>query len=166
MGSYKTWPDWMPKPLQNGFALETEDRRTTSSTEVGSVIRVEFDTDVQVATVSMTLDQLEAAFLEKFERDILTQGSEWFYFPIWYNGEVVYELCQFKDRPKIAGVIALYTKYTFTLYVDRRSDLMPDCLTEALMEYSPYEFYMTDLRLNEAFTIMSNLVGIYDAVAV
>ena len=123
MASMITWPDWMPAPQQDSFSIQPEDRRLTTETEAGSIIRYQFDTDVNVADCTLVLNRTQANWFEAFERDVLMQGSIWFDFPLWIGGDVVWEKCRFKTRPKAGNLIGLHTTYTFSLYVSKRSNI-------------------------------------------
>ena len=129
------WPEWMPAPQQDSFSIQPEDRRLTSETEAGSIIRYQFDSDVNVADCTLILNQVQAAWLESFERDILRQGSVWFEFPLWIGGEISRETCRFKTRPKAGSLVGLHTTYTFSLYVAKRSSLISAEAAAALSEY-------------------------------
>ena len=132
---YYTWPKWMPAPQQDSFSIQPEDRRLTSETEAGAIIRYQFDTDVNVADCTLILNQVQSAWLEAFERNLLRQGTVWFEFPLWIGGEIVREKCRFKSRPKAGSLIGLHTTYTFSLYVSKRSSLLSDETLLALSEY-------------------------------
>jgi len=135
-----SYPDWMPKPLQSGFSMQPEDRRIAQST-VGTSLQRGFGGDICVAEVSLTLNALQTHWLEQFERDALVQGSRWFLFPVWYAGEVQWELCRFKTRPKASSVNGFYGTYQCSLYVKRRTELMPDCMTKLLACFHPCFFF-------------------------
>lgn len=158
MASYNFWPDWMPAPQQDSFSIQPEDRRLTSETEVGSIIRYQFDTDVNVADCTLILNRTQAAWFELFERDILRQGSVWFDFPLWIGGEVVFETCRFKTRPKAGSLIGLHTTYTFQLYVSKRSQLaFPACLAEVFACWPPCFFFSFDDGLRDTFLPLSHI---------
>lgn len=133
------WPDWMPAPQQDSFSIQPEDRRLTTETESGNIIRHQFDSDVNIAECKLILSRTQANWFEAFERDALHQGSVWFDFPLWIGGEISYESCRFKTRPKAASMPGLHTTYTFTLYVAKRSNLQNHCFVEALACWSPCE---------------------------
>ena len=133
------WPEWMPAPQQDSFSIQPEDRRLTSETEAGSIVRYQFDTDVLVADCTLILSPAQARWFASFERDVLRQGSIWFDFPIWEDGGVEWEACRFKTRPKAGSLIGLYTTYTFSLYVSKRSSLYDPCVMEMLACWSPEE---------------------------
>ena len=135
-----SYPAWMPLPLQSGFSMQPEDRRITSST-VGTSFQKGFGGDVCVADVTLTLNRLQAAWLEQFERDVMVQGSAWFDFPIWHGGEVHWEKCRFKTRPKLASVGgSLHSSFSFSLYVWKRTDMLPECMVKLLACWHPCFF--------------------------
>lgn len=138
---YYTWPKWMPAPQQDSFSIQPEDRRLTSETEAGSIIRYQFDSDVNVAECTLILNRTQAAWFELFERDMVRQGTVWFDFPLWIGGEIAYESCRFKTRPKAGNLIGLHTTYTFSLYVSKRTQLaFPPCLAEVFVCWPPCFF--------------------------
>lgn len=154
MGSdYAIWPSWMPAPQQDSFSIQPEDRRLTSETEAGSIIRKQFDTDVNIADCTIILNRIQAAWFELFERDILAQGSVWFEFPLWIGGEVVREKCRFKTRPKAGSLIGLHTTYTFQLYVSKRTFAIPDCLAKAFVCWPPCFWTALNAALERFFAV-------------
>ncbi len=160
MASQIFWPEWMPAPQQDSFSLQPEDRRLTSETEAGSIIRYQFDTDVNVAECTLILNRTQAAWFELFERDLLRQGTVWFDFPLWIGGEVVYEKCRFKTRPKAGSLIGLHTTYTFSLYVSKRSQLaFPKCLTEVFLCWPPCFFFELHKAFASLFSTLSNVTS-------
>jgi len=145
MGDYIKWPRWMPAPQQDSFSIQPEDRRLSTETETGSIIRYQFDSDVNVADCTLILNRTQAAWFEFFERDMVRQGTVWFDFPLWIGGEIAYESCRFKTRPKAGSLIGLHTTYTFSLYVSKRSQLaFPPCIAELLVCYPPCFFVELD----------------------
>ena len=135
MPSAIAWPEWMPAPQQDSFSIQPEDRRLTSETESGAIIRYQFDSDVNVAECTLILSRVQALWFESFERGLLRQGTVWFEFPLWVGGEIVREKCRFKTRPKAGNLIGLHTTYTFSLYVSNRSSLLSAETVLALSEY-------------------------------
>lgn len=129
----------MPAPQQDSFSIQPEDRRLTSETESGNIIRYQFDTDILVADCTLILNRVQARWFATFERDVLRQGSVWFEFPIWEDGDVEWEKCRFKTRPKAGNLIGLHTTYTFSLYVSKRNSLYGPCIMEMLDCWSPCE---------------------------
>lgn len=121
-----TWPDWMPGPLTEGYAVETDDRRLTSQTEAGSIVRRQFDTDEATVTCSVMLDRMRADWFEAFERDMLAQGSKWFEFPLWVAGSLTMHKVRFAQRPKASAVIGTHTRYEFVLNVAHKNGMSGD----------------------------------------
>lgn len=150
------WPDWMPTPLQSGFSMQPEDRRIASST-VGTSFQKGFGGDVCTAEVSLRLNRLQGQWLERFERDELVHGSKWFLFPLWYAGEVHWEMCRFKTRPKISTVNGFYSTVSFTLYVQKRSELLPECIVKLFACWPPCFFFDFVKLLSEIFSSLSNI---------
>lgn len=150
------WPSTMPKSLQSGFSMQPEDRRIASST-VGTSFQQGFGGDVCVAEVSLTLNRTQAAWLEKFERDTLVQGTKWFSFPVWYAGEVHDELCRFKTRPKASSVNGFHGTYQFSLYVRRRTELMPDCMVKVFACYPPCFFPKFNKKMDALYEVLQGV---------
>ena len=151
-----SYPDWMPKPLQSGFSMQPEDRRIAQST-VGTSFQRGFGGDVCVAEVSLTLNALQAHWLEQFERNALVQGSRWFLFPVWYAGEVQWEMCRFKTRPKVSGVNGFHSTVQFSLYVQKRSNLLPECMVQIFSCWPPCFFFELHSALARLFSTLSNV---------
>lgn len=141
------WPSWMPRPAQSGYDGSPVDRRIKTDMEMGSVIRVEFDTDETNINCEVMLTQIQSAFLESFERDLLRQGTTWFEMPILIGGIVKNHLVQFKDRPKQKGVYGLHTVYSLSLNVSERK-LWPSWLTELFLYYDPESLMKIASRLH------------------
>ena len=142
-----SWPDWMPKPLQQGFTINPVERRKISDMEAGSLIRVEYDNDEMECQCSVVLDQNQAAFFESFEAQVLRQGSRWFEFPLWVSGEIQYQMVRFKARPKISQIRGYHTFYQMTLQVEKRQ-LMDEGVTAILSLFGPDAFYDFENRLH------------------
>ena len=120
MADLLRWPDWMPLPQRASYSYEVTDRRIRTDMEVGSIIRVEYDTDESKASCSLVLDAFQSAWFEAFERDVLRQGSRWFEMPLLSGGIIQSHTVRFASRPK-AGVIGpAHTKYTFSLDLEKR----------------------------------------------
>lgn len=151
-----SWPSTMPKPLQSGFSMQPEDRRIAQST-VGTSLQRGFGGDVCIAEVSLTLKRSQAASLEKFERDTLVQGSRWFLFPVWYAGEVQWEMCRFKTRPKVSSVNGFFGTYQFSLYVQKRSNLLPECMVQIFSCFHPCFFFELHKAFEKLFSTLSNV---------
>jgi len=114
------WPDWMPLPDQSGYDVESKDRRIKTDMEVGSIVRVEYDTDESKANCSLVLDEFQAAWFETFERDVLRQGTQWFELPLLSGGIIQNHTVRFASRPKASVVGPAHTKYTFSLDLEKR----------------------------------------------
>lgn len=151
-----SYPDWMPLPLQDGFAMQPEDRRIASSA-VGTSFQRGFGGDVCVAEVSLKLGKTQAMWLEKFERDVIIQGSRWFLFPVWYAGEVQWEMCRFKTRPKVSSVNGFHSTVQFSLYVQKRSNLLPECMVQIFSCWPPCFFFELHKALARLFSTLSNV---------
>lgn len=158
MASTTSWPKWMPAPQQASFSMRPEDRRIASST-VGTAFFRGFGGDVCTADCTVVLNQLQSEWLEEFERDVLVHGSKWFKFPLWYSGEVHWEKCRFKTRPKISGFTGKSTEYQFTLYVEKRSELIRECLFKLLSCWPPCFFSKFNGGIDEAFSHLSNVTA-------
>ncbi len=144
---YYRWPDWMPRPQQDGFKLEPVDTRTSSDMEIGSVIREEFHTDQLVASGKLLLDRVQAAWFEGFEQRLLHQGVRWFYFPLWVSGEIQYRLVRMQKRSCLGQTQGLDSLYAVTLEVENR-ELLDDELLELLLYYTPEEICWAAGRLH------------------
>jgi hypothetical protein len=135
------WPNWLKPLIVDSYGIEPTERRIKTEMEVGSVYRVEFDTDESTATGSVFLSPLQAKWFETFERDVLKQGAIWFKMKLFVGGEYGIEhTVRFRDRPKLASKTGDYSTYTFTLDVARREGLMDAGLAEVLSIYEPEDF--------------------------
>lgn len=151
-----SWPSSLPKPMQSGFSMQPEDRRTASST-IGTSFSNGFGGDVCSVDCTVFLSPAQCAAFEKFERDTLVQGAKWFKFPIWYGGEVHSEFCRFKTRPKASNRHGLWMEYSFSLYVQKRSELFPDCLTRIFACWHPCWFFEFNDSLLHVFNSLSHI---------
>jgi hypothetical protein len=147
------WPSWMKPPVVDGYGIEPINRRLVTEMEIGSVYRVEFDTDESVATCSLFLNPLGANWFEAFERDFLAQGSRWFYWTLFVGGQLVDHVVRFKDRPKLSEKSGDYSTYTFTLDIARREGLMPVVLVELLTALNPEQLMMMDEMLQKVVNV-------------
>ena len=117
---YAFWPDsWMPAPQQDSWSFQPEDLRQATETEVGAIIRPQFDSDILIADCTLVLNRMQSAWFEAFEKAMNCENL-WFVFPVWYGGEIRDGTVMFKDRPKWT-VEALTTTYKFGLLVQKRS---------------------------------------------
>lgn len=117
--SFAFWPsEWMPAP-QDSFSFQPEDLREATETEVGSIVRRQFDSDILVADCTLVLNRMQAAWFEAFEKTLIEE-SLWFTIPIWYAGSLRTARCLFKTRPKWT-VEAMTTTYSFSILIQKRS---------------------------------------------
>lgn len=156
MASSISWPESMPRPLQSGFSMQPEDRRIASST-VGTSFQKGFGGDVCIAECTLLLSSSQSLWLEAFERDTLVHGTRWFSFPVWYAGQVHWEDCRFKTRPKAGSLVGKHTQYQFSLYVRRRTELMPDCMVKLFACFPPCFFFELGAKLKTYYGIISNV---------
>ena len=118
--AYAFCPDgWMPAPQQDSYSFQPEDLRETTETEVGAIIRPQFNSDILIADCTLVLNRMQSAWFEAFEKAV-NHENLWFAFPVWYGGELRVGTVMFKDRPKWT-VEAHTTTYKFTLLVQKRS---------------------------------------------
>lgn len=128
------WPDWMPKPQRSGYSYEPADRRSKTDMEIGSVLRVNFDTDETVVNCTLILNRMQSTWFEIFERGLLRQGSQWFEMPIQTGGCIEWHTVRFAARPKAGNLIGpRHTTYTLQLEIEKRELRMCDELFELLM---------------------------------
>ncbi len=131
------WPDWLPRPQQNSYNYQPEDRRRKSDMEIGSVYRKEFDTDVTKCSCTLWLNELQSDFFEAFERDVLEQGAKWFEFPLLVGGQIEYHLVRFAERPKMNALIGKSDyEYSLSLTLSKRM-IMNEELVKFLLAYPP-----------------------------
>ncbi len=149
------WPSWLEPSLVDSYAVNVADRRQTSEFDVGSQMRVAFSTDEATVDCSLYLDSLGSNWFEAFERDVLVQGSRWFYMPLWVGGQMVDHLVRFKTRPQMGAREAQsdYCTYTFQLEVGRRQRLMDADLVEWLIGNAPSDMMLVDGLLQEIINI-------------
>ena len=118
--AYAFWPDsWMPAPQEDSWAFQPEDLRETTETEVGAIIRPQFESDILVADCTLMLNRMQSAWFEAFEK-AMNGENRWFVFPVWYGGDLRDGVVMFRDRPKWT-VEAKTTTYKFSLLVQKRS---------------------------------------------
>jgi hypothetical protein len=143
------WPDWMPVPLQDGYGVAPEDRRVRSDFDIGSMFRIEYDTDETVISCRLEVNETEANFFEAFERDLLVQGSRWFLMPLWVGGQMMDHLVRFKTRPELSGKeLSGEATYTFKLEISKREGLMGEGLIWLLILFGPEDLYHWFNRLH------------------
>lgn len=134
------WPDWMPKPQRPDYSYEPVDRRSKTDMEVGSVLRVDYDTDETTLNCTLILNRFQASWFEAFERGALHQGSQWFSMPLQTGGFIEWHTVRFAARPKAGKLIGTcYTTYTLQLELERREGPMCDELAKLLVCILPEE---------------------------
>lgn len=158
MASLLQWPDWMPLPQMSGYGLELKDRRLKTEMEVGSIVRVEYDTDEAQATCSLVLNEFQAAWFEAFERDVLAQGSQWFSMPLKSSGIVQPHTVRFAQRPKADIVGPGHTRYSFTLDVEKRPDVICGEVSNIVLCMAPTDVCQTANILDD--TLYDGLRGL------
>ena len=135
------WPEGLPVPLVEGYGVKPEDRRVRSEFDIGAQLRMEFDTDETTASCVLILDSEQSNQFDAFERDVLDQGSKYFFMPLWVGGQLLDHLVRFATRPEMtAKEGAEWSQYSFQLDVARREGLMEDDWAEYLLENDPYKF--------------------------
>lgn len=144
------WPAWMPLARQSDYGYQPVDRRSKTDMEVGSILRVNFDTDETQFSCSLILDRMQSAWFEVFERDMLNQGSRWFEIPLQSGGSISWHTARFKSRPKASLPGPWHTTYSFTLEIDKRPATLCPQIAEFLNCVSPQDLCRTASTLREA----------------
>jgi len=151
------WPSWLDVAVVEGYTVVPEDRRQSSDLEIGTQLRVVFDTDETTITCQLVLDSLSANWFEAFERDILVQGSRWFWLPVWVGGQTIDHLVRFKTRPQLGtrepGEEG-YSVYSFELNVGKRQGLMEKEWVEFWLENDPYIFVQYEDKLQHVVNVL------------
>lgn len=142
------WPEWMPPALQSGYGYEPVDRTVSSEMDIGTIKRVEFDTDENTVTCQLMLDTDELAWFEVFERDLLRQGSRWFLLPVLLGGDIQEHKVRIRGRPKFGQVHGRYMTVSLSLETEKRK-LMDADLAELLLIFGPHELRAVSDRLHE-----------------
>lgn len=133
------WPKWLPKAQQSGYSYEPTDRRTRTDMEVGSVLRVNYDTDETTLNCMLILNAVQAQWFEKFERELINQGATWFQMPIQAGGCIEWHTVRFASRPKASIMAPHYTQYDLKLDLWRRELSICMELEELMLCLSPEE---------------------------
>lgn len=111
----------MPIAQRPNYSYEPTDRRSKTDMEVGSILRVNFDTDESTLDCNLILDAVQAQWFEKFERELLNQGARWFQMPIQIAGCIEWHTVRFASRPKAGNLIGpRHTTYTLKLDIQKR----------------------------------------------
>lgn len=159
--NYAFWPsEWMPAPQQDSFSFQPEDVRQTTETEVGAVVRPQFDTDILIADCTLVLNRMQSMWFESFEKAVSLENL-WFIFPIWYGGDIRDARCKIKDRPKWT-VEAYTTTYKFTILVSKRSFELTPCVAEMLSCWTPQEACLIRDMVGDAVSALNHATDIGD----
>lgn len=141
--SLTKWPDWMPLAQQSDYNYEPTDRRTKTDMEVGSVLRVNFDTDETTLNCQIILNPIQSQWFEIFERDLQNQGSKWFEMPIQIANCIDWHTVRFATRPKVSIKAPKYQIYNFKLDIEKRKlNLCPE-IAELLLCVTPCDIFNT-----------------------
>jgi len=152
----RSWPAWMPRPLQDSYSLQPDDLRVSgkgerAGTHVGSGCR----SDACTVECTVRLSPEEAAWFERWERDQLAQGSRWVLFPLWHSGEIHWEAVRLAERPKLARRLGMHAEYSLKLQVMRRTGMLPDCLLRLFFCWPPCFFFAFDVELRALFRALA-----------
>ena len=154
------WPGWMPTPVRAGYAYEPIDRTIKTDMDIGTVRRVEFDTDETKLVCSLDLNREQLAWFEVFERDILRQGTIWFSMPIYISGEIQEHTVRLKERPKFGEVRGFYqTAVSLVLEIEKRK-LMDKRFAEFLLccDFAPKTIRRASRMLHEILHTQACLI--------
>lgn len=151
------WPKWMPLPQQNDYGYSLTDRRSKTDMEVGSVLRVNFDTDEGTVDCSIICDCTQSLWFENFEQNTLRQGATWFKMPIQIAGAIEWHNVRFASRPnaKIKG--PNHTTYSFKLEIDDRDLWFCKELASLLSCISPKELLKSASFFRSSFSDLKKL---------
>lgn len=133
------WPSWMPKAQQTSYSYNPVDRRTKTDMEVGSVLRVNFDTDETTLNCQLILNRVQSQWFEVFEQVLQNQGSKWFRMPIQIAGCIEWHTVRFATRPKASIMAPHYTQYDLTLDIWKRDFTLCPGVAEFLLCHTPDE---------------------------
>lgn len=151
------WPEWMPLVQQDDYGYEPTDRRSRTDMEVGSVLRVNYDSDETTLDCSLILDVEQSQWFEKFERNMLNQGAKWFQMPIQIAGCISRHTVRFASRPKIKWKAPFYTTYAFKLDIQKRDLPICDEIMELLLCISPADLRQTVRNLRDFWMSLKKL---------
>lgn len=122
----RRWPDWMPVPQQDGYTLQAEDRRAGGDFGVFAPFPDEFGIDEGVVECTLLLDQVQCAWFESFEGELLSQGAEWFEMPLLSGREVTWHRVRMRERPSFGELKGcLHTVATLKLELEDVADDTP-----------------------------------------
>lgn len=168
------WPDWMPVPMLSGYGVEIIDRSVSTEMEIGTIKRVQFDSDETHIPVTIFLDALQRTWFQTWERDVLRHGCSWFEMPILIGEKLEKYRVQILGRPKLdsfTGAPPHYCQATFTVQIERRK--LWDCgVMEIFKCLSPGEFTSIATGLHSilekqmpGITIIPNEEGLWGVTA-
>lgn len=116
----------MPVPQKDGYAAQTEDRRTKPDFGVFGELVDEFGMEESNIECSLLLDQVQTAWLESLEQELLWQGAEWFEMPLLSGREVTWHKVRMRERPSLGNLVGCqYTYAALKLEVDDGPDEAP-----------------------------------------
>lgn len=116
----------MPVPQKDGYAAQTEDRRTKPDFGVFGELVDEFGMEESNIECSLLLDQVQTAWLESLEQELLRQGAEWFEMPLLSGREVTWHKVRMRERPSLGNLVGCqYTYAALKLEVDDGPDEAP-----------------------------------------
>lgn len=122
----RRWPDWMPVPQKDDYAVQTEDRRTKPEFGVFGELIDEFGMEEGTIECTLLLDQVQTAWLESLEQELLWQGAEWFEMPLLSGREITWHKVRMRERPNLNKLTGcLYTWAALKLEVDDGPDEAP-----------------------------------------
>lgn len=119
----RRWPDWMPIPQEDGYSVQTEDRRTKDDLGVFSPLLDESSMEEGTVECSLLLNQVQCAWFESFEAELQSQGAEWFEMPLLSGRAITWHKVRMRERPsfgKLNGCV--YTVATMKLEIDNGAD--------------------------------------------
>ena len=116
----------MPVPQKDGYAAQTEDRRTKPDFGVFGELVDEFGMEESNIECSLLLDQVQTAWLESLEQELLRQGAEWFEMPLLSGREVTWHKVRMREHPSLGNLVGCqYTYAALKLEVDDGPDEAP-----------------------------------------
>lgn len=131
------WPSWMPLAQQTSYSYNPTDRRTKTDMEVGSVLRVNYDTDETTLNCQIILNRVQSQWFEIFERNLQNQGARWFRMPIQIAGCIEWHTVRFASRPKASIMAPHYTRYDLQLDIWKRNFALCPGVAEFLLCHTP-----------------------------
>ena len=115
----RKWPEWMPVPQKDGYSVQSEDRRTKPDFGVFGELIDEFGMEEGTIECSLLLDQVQCAWLESLEAELLWQGAQWFEMPLLSGREVTWHRVRMRERPSVGRLVGCqYTCATLKLELD------------------------------------------------